>query len=254
MKKLNKKSIKANRQLRPIKASYDAYTEDLSEFGMREIEELRDILTAWLDNGLPDDFWDTGVKPAFNRNSGYVFLVNEEYQVCMEVDGRLESFYTTPYSGHEGFYEDLLDEADESWKHEDLEYLRDIAESRGDTEGIDQLTALMADDGGDLDIESSTRRYGRSVMADSTRSAEASLYNRLMKAVPNPDTDVDTHESDLYVLKTPETTKILKDHYDRIGVSFQATTFKDQITHRIYYDVPFGYMNEFVEKRRRGLD
>ena len=33
MKKLNKKSIKANRQLRPIKASYDAYTEDLSDFG-----------------------------------------------------------------------------------------------------------------------------------------------------------------------------------------------------------------------------
>ena len=104
------------------------------------------------------------------------------------------------------------------------------------------------------DVEASTRRSGRSVMADSTRSAEASLYNRLMKAVPNPDTDVDTYESDLYVLKTPETTKILKDYYDRIGVSFQATTFKDPITHRTYYDVPFGYMNEFVEKRRRGLD
>lgn len=165
MKKLNKKSIKANRQLRPIKASYDAYTEDLSDFGMREIEELRDILTAWIDNGLPDDFWDSGVKPAFNRNSGYVFLTNDEYQVCMEVDGKLESFYNTPYSGYEGFYEDLLYDADESWEYEDLEYLRDIAESRGDTEGIDKLTALMADDGGDLDIESSTRRCGRTVYA-----------------------------------------------------------------------------------------
>lgn len=86
-------------------------------------------------------------------------------------------------------------------------------------------------------------------MADSTRGAEASLYNRLEKAVPNPDTDIDTHESDLYVLKTPETTKILKDHYNRMGVSFQAETFKDQQTHRTYYDVPFGYMNEYLNRK-----
>ena len=104
-------------------------------------------------------------------------------------------------------------------------------------------------------VNSSMRiRRNKSVMADSTRNAEASLYNRLEKAVPNPDTDIDTHESDLYVLKTPETTKILKDHYDRLGVEFQAETFRDQITHRTYYDVPFGYMNEFVNKRRKGLD
>lgn len=114
---------------------------------------------------------------------------------------------------------------------------------------------LNSDDGYGQKVNSTMRiRRGRSVMADSTRGAEASLYNRLEKAVPNPDTDIDTHESDLYVLKTPETTKILKDHYDRLGVNFQAETFRDQITHRTYYDVPFGYMNEFINKRRKGLD
>lgn len=127
-------------------ANYDAYTEDLSDFGMREIEELRNILDAWLNNGLPDDFEYSGVKPAFNRSSGYVFLVNDEYQVCMEVDGRLESFYTTPYSGYEGFYEDLLEEADESWDEEDLEYLRDIAENRGDDDGFERISMLMGED------------------------------------------------------------------------------------------------------------
>ena len=127
-------------------ANYDAYTEDLSDFGMREIEELKDILDAWLNNGLPDDFEYSGVKPAFNRSSGYVFLVNDEYQVCMEVDGKLESFYTTPYSGYEGFYEDLLDEADESWDEEDLEYLRDLAENRGDDDGFERITMLMGED------------------------------------------------------------------------------------------------------------
>lgn len=131
--------------MRDIKASYDAYTENLADFGMREIEELRDILDAWLNNGLPDDFYDEGVKPAFNRNSGYVFLVNDDYQVCMEVDGRLESFYTTPYNGYEGFFEDLLDEADESWEEEDIEYLRDIAENRGDDEAVDKLNAMLGE-------------------------------------------------------------------------------------------------------------
>ena len=126
--------------------AYNAYTENLADFGMREIGELRDILDAWLNSGLPDDFYDEGVKPAFNMDSGYVFLTNDEYQVCMEVDGKLESFYTSPYYGTEGFYEDLLDEAD-SWDadnaDEDLEWLRDIAESRGDTEGVEKLNALI---------------------------------------------------------------------------------------------------------------
>ena len=69
--------------------AYDAYTEDLSKFGMREIGLLRDLLDAWLNNGLPEDFLDEGVKPASNMNSGYVFLTNDEYQVCMAVDGKL---------------------------------------------------------------------------------------------------------------------------------------------------------------------
>ena len=136
-----------SRKHRKIMASAnDGYTEDLSDFGMREIELLRDILDAWLNNGLPDDFEYSGVKPAFNSYSGNVFLVNDEYQTCMDVGGRLESWYYTPYEGHEGFYEDLLDEADNSWAYDDLEYLRDIAEYRGDTEGVDKLLALMSAD------------------------------------------------------------------------------------------------------------
>lgn len=149
--------------------AYDAYTENLADFGMREIEELRDILTAWLDNGLPDDFYDEGVKPAFNRSSGYVFLTNDEMQVCMEVDGKLESFYTSPYYGTEGFYEELLDDAD-SWDadnaDEDLEWLRDIAESRGDTEGVEKLNALIdAFNANKESVESSSRLSGRKITA-----------------------------------------------------------------------------------------
>ena len=137
-------SSKSRKGKKKIIASQDYYTENLAEFGMREIVELRDILDAWVKNCLPDDFDGDGVRPAFNRNSGNVFLVNDEYQVCMVTsDGTLESWYNTPYSGYEGFYEDLLYEVDDSWEEEDIEYLRDLAENRGDSEAVERLNAML---------------------------------------------------------------------------------------------------------------
>ena len=110
-------------------SSNDPLTYNLADFGARERHELIELLTAWENSGLPDDFYDDGVVPAFNRNSGSVFLTNSDYQVAMVVDGKLESWYFTPYAGHEGFLDDLvqeyLDDPD-SWDEEDVEYLRDL--------------------------------------------------------------------------------------------------------------------------------
>lgn len=107
----------------------DPLTTNLADFGARERHELIKLLTAWESSGLPDDFYDDGVIPAFNRNSGSVFLTNSDYQVAMVADGKLESWYFTPYSGYEGFLDDLvqdyLDNPD-GWDEEDVEYLRDL--------------------------------------------------------------------------------------------------------------------------------
>jgi hypothetical protein len=77
---------------------------------------------------LPDDFNDSGVKVAFNKGSGNVFLVNEDYEVAMfnSVSGRLESFYTSPHDGEEGFFDDLK-EVYPSMHREDQQWFRDIA-------------------------------------------------------------------------------------------------------------------------------
>ena len=130
---------------RYIKSSYDPYTENFADFGFREIEELKDILTAWVENGgLPEDFDDEGVRPAFNRSSGNVFLTNDSAQVVMLTgDRNLESWYYTPYEGHEGFYDDLLEECDETWDPEDIQYMQELAEMRGDAAGIEKLQALV---------------------------------------------------------------------------------------------------------------
>jgi hypothetical protein len=108
---------------------YDYYTENLADFGFREICMLRDTLDAWVQHGLPDEFYSEGIRPAMNTSSGYVFLVNEEYQVAMLSDNKLEIYHTLPYSGKEGFIADLIDEnSPDDLNGEDIEYILNAAD------------------------------------------------------------------------------------------------------------------------------
>lgn len=110
------------------------YTENLADFGYREIKMLRDTLDAWVEHGLPDDFDGSGVKAAFNSNSGYVFLVNEDYQVAMLNGDTLETFHSLPYSGHEGFLSELVTEYEpDDLNSDDVEYILNA----GDITGFD---------------------------------------------------------------------------------------------------------------------
>ncbi len=108
----------------------DIVTSDLSEFGYRELAEAAKLLTAYAEYDAPSNFYDEGLTLNMNRNSGYVFLSNSEYQVLMlNGDGKLEEWLYTPYAGHEGFLEDLVEEYKaypEDWDEEDIEYLRDM--------------------------------------------------------------------------------------------------------------------------------
>ena len=87
-----------------------SYTEDLADFGYREQRAAQDLFEAWKSNGLPVDFYNSGVKIGFNMKSGYVFLTNSDYQVAMcttNEHGKLElySFYTSPYDCKEGSFD-----------------------------------------------------------------------------------------------------------------------------------------------------
>jgi hypothetical protein len=76
-------------------------------FGLLELKELTKILNALIKDGPPSDFYMSGMHPMFNMNSGNVFLTNEDYQVAMLNGDKLESFYSCPICGHEGFREDM---------------------------------------------------------------------------------------------------------------------------------------------------
>ena len=113
--------------------STKTYTEDLADFGYREQREAQDLFEAWKSNGLPVDFWNNGVKIGFNMNSGYVFLTNSDYQVAMCTTNErdqleLYSFYTSPYEGKEGSFDELLEEYKEMHP-EDQEWFQQIADN-----------------------------------------------------------------------------------------------------------------------------
>jgi len=91
----------------------DPITTKLEDFGFIEREALIGILQAWNRNGLPAEFDAWGVTVMFNRDSGCVFLTNDECQTAMITDsimhnGTLELWHNCRECGHEGFEEDCL--------------------------------------------------------------------------------------------------------------------------------------------------
>ena len=111
-------------------------TTDFSEFGWRERKMASELLNASIEQGFPSDFEDDEVQIMMNKNSGNVFFTNSEYQVAMMNGEDLESFYNLPYSGIEGFADELKDEYENGniTDDEDIEYLKQLGIIGGDEE------------------------------------------------------------------------------------------------------------------------
>ena len=101
-------------------------TTDLSKFGYREIKKARNLLNEWVEHGLPKDFENEEVTIMMNMNSGNVFLTNSDFQVAMMNGDTLESFYSCPECGHEGFLDEMEHGEDNV---ECQEYLKQIKEA-----------------------------------------------------------------------------------------------------------------------------
>ena len=100
-------------------------TTNLSEFGNRERALVIELMTEWNNGNLPSDFAEENIQIMLNTTSGNVFLTNDEYQVAMMNDDKIESFYVSPYAGTEGFYDELAKEY-ESMHEEDKAWFDDL--------------------------------------------------------------------------------------------------------------------------------
>lgn len=92
---------------------------DIANFGERELAIAADLLRSYARAGqhrdgvrynqLPESWSDRDVKLAFNPNSGFVFLSNEESQALVATGDGIAMWYFTPYYGVEGTMEEVAE-------------------------------------------------------------------------------------------------------------------------------------------------
>ena len=81
-------------------------TNDLSQLGYREIDELANLLKLYVDQSFnsKDDYIEDNVKWEYNPNSDNLFLIDDDYNVIMENEnGKLENWLHCGNCGAEGF-------------------------------------------------------------------------------------------------------------------------------------------------------
>ena len=97
----------------------------------RELSMMLDLLNLYNGSDLnltPVAFSTFGElkRVGFSPNSGYVWLEDEDYNRLMINKGKLDLYITTPYDGHEGFLEDLLNLDFETLNEEDQDFLLEL--------------------------------------------------------------------------------------------------------------------------------
>ncbi len=112
-------------------------TINLSDFGFRELDMAADLLKAYGNNKNACPYFSSeGVQLMMNQNSGNVFLTDEDANVIMMNGDNLEGFYNSPYSGHEGHFNDLVEAYSTNWHDEDKEWLKQLATDLNKTDNL----------------------------------------------------------------------------------------------------------------------
>jgi hypothetical protein len=93
-------------------------------FGWRELREALKLLTAYLEKDNTRLFsGQADVTIGFNMNSGYVFLIDDEYNCAMLNGDNLEDWIVCPECGEENFMSEF-----EAEKECCIEFLKDMKE------------------------------------------------------------------------------------------------------------------------------
>ena len=95
-------------------------TQDLSEFGLRELDMAGTLLKAFSNN--PNVLDEYIISVEFDPESGNVFIMDDDYNVAMMNGDILERFYSCPECGEEGFKDELSEYGNKCC----IEYLNEV--------------------------------------------------------------------------------------------------------------------------------
>ncbi len=82
-------------------------TNDLSDFGYIELMEASKLLKEYAGSHEIGEL--SGVTLNFNKNSGYVFLSDEDYRVFMLDEDKIKEWFNCFECGFEGFDKEMTE-------------------------------------------------------------------------------------------------------------------------------------------------
>ena len=104
-------------------------SDNLENWSKEDITTVIKMLELFRDGKYSNDFYPEDVAIFKNTDLNIIFMANDEYSVLVYKDGELISYYTSPYAGLEGTFEELSEEYEDMCE-EDKEWFNDIKRSR----------------------------------------------------------------------------------------------------------------------------
>ena len=102
---------------------------NLEEWSKEDITTVIKMLELFRDGKYSNDFYPEDVAIFKNTDLNIIFMANDEYSVLVYKDGELVSYYTSPYAGIEGTFEELSEQYDEM-SEEDKEWFNEVKSAR----------------------------------------------------------------------------------------------------------------------------
>lgn len=103
--------------------------DNLETWSKEDLTTVIKMIELFRDGKYSKDFYPTEVTILKNPDLDVIYMTNEDYYVVVYKDGELVSYYTSPYAGIEGTFEELSEQYDEMCE-EDKEWFDEIKSAR----------------------------------------------------------------------------------------------------------------------------
>ena len=182
-----------------------------------------------------------------NKHSSRRRSLTERGLTKAERHNRAMEKISNNYKAQQEKYKKFL--ASKGVSKEDIDELDRNSGLHGNALGAKAHKMASADEWNKLHESKKVKRVKR-IKEDLDTIDPGDIYDVVIKELDSK--DIDHHASDLYVRKTPESTKII----NKLSNKRLLSTFRDNIDGDIWYDLPFcytPYFNESLKSKRRKI-
>ena len=199
-----------------------AKIKDFDEKEYEQYKQMRENMSAITDEEN-DTFTklDNKYEEMLNKEPAYITEYRGEYAVISR--GGIQGLYKTPEEAHKMLGDKLMG-----------------------AKSIEERDKIIEDNRKNMVVTD----FARPKAYDNDQFEVGDLKKKAMEKLPKE--DIDTHEGDLYLKKTKESTELLENMKNKD--SGMLSTFRDQQTGEEWYDIPFANMNDDYKEKQAELE